>query len=76
MIRNIAFIIIYFAAIWPSINMEGFYEGQFGKSYQSDAFKWNMGDPNYYLETRLYGNPFYNSDFYIKFYSDKNYYLH
>ena len=74
MIRNIAFIIIYFAAIWPSINMEGFYEGQFGKSYQSDAFKWNMWDPNYYLETRLYGNPVYNSDFYIKFYSDKNYY--
>ena len=56
-----------------SINMEGFYEGQFGKTYESDAFEWNMWDPNFYLETRLYGNPIDNSDFYIKFYADKDY---
>ena len=56
-----------------SINMEGIYEGQFGKTYESDAFEWNMWDPNFYLETRLYGNPIKNSDFYIKFYPDKDY---
>ena len=53
--------------------MEGIYEGQFGKTYESDAFEWNMWDPNYYLETRLYGNPINNSDFYIKLYTDKDY---
>ena len=53
--------------------MEGFYEGQFGKTYESDSFEWNMWDPNFYLETRLYGNPIKNSDFYIKFYPDKDY---
>ena len=57
----------------PSISMEGIYEGQFGKTYESDAFEWNMWDPNYCLETRLYGNPIHNSDFYIKFYADKDY---
>ena len=34
-----------------SINMEGFYEGQFGRGYESDFFDWNIWDPNYYLET-------------------------
>jgi len=56
-----------------SINMEGFYESQFGKTYESDAFEWNMWDPNFYLETRLYGSPIENSDYYIKFYADKDY---
>ena len=56
-----------------SINMEGIYESQFGKIYESDTFKWNMWDPNYYLETRLYGNPINNSAFFIKFNTDKDY---
>ena len=69
-------ILIYFLLFsvgLPSISMEGIYESQFGKTYESDAFEWNMWDPNYYLETRLYGNPIHNSDFYIKFYADKDY---
>ena len=58
---------------WSSIYMEGFHESQFGKGYESDTFKWNMWDPNFYLETRLYGSPIQNSDFYIKFYANKDY---
>ena len=45
--------------------MEGIYEGQFGKTYESDAFKWNMWDPNLHLETRLYGSPIKNSNYYL-----------
>ena len=51
---------LLFSVGMPSISMEGIYEGQFGKTYESDAFEWNMWDPNYYLETRLYGNPIRN----------------
>jgi hypothetical protein len=65
--------LLLFSVGLPSISMEGIYEGQFGKTYESDAFEWNMWDTNYYLETRLYGNPIHNSDFYIKFYADKDY---
>ena len=71
--KNIMLSFFLFSAIWCTINMEGFYEGQFGKTYESDAFEWNMWDPNFYLETRLYGNPINNSDFYIKFYANKDY---
>jgi len=53
--------------------MEGFYEGQYGRSYESDVFDWNIWEPNLYLETRLYGEPVKNSNLYIKFYSDKDY---
>ena len=67
------YISIGFSLAWSSIWMEGFYEGQFGKNYESDFFEWNMWDPNYYLETRLYGSPIKGSDFYIKFYADKDY---
>ena len=53
---------LQFSFLLPSINMEGFYVGQFGKTYESDSFEWNMWDPNFYLETRLYGSPIENSD--------------
>ena len=69
-------ILLYFLQISIGIcdiNMEGIYESQFGKTYESDTFEWNMWDPNFYLETRIYGNPINNSDFYIKFYADKDY---
>ena len=66
-------LLLLFSVELFAINMEGIYEGQFGKTYESDAFKWNMWDPNFYLETRLYGNPVQNSEFYIKFYADKDY---
>ncbi len=56
-----------------AINMEGYFESQFGKTYESDAFEWNMWDPNFYVETRLFGNPVSNSDFYLKFYAEKDY---
>ena len=47
--------------------MQGFHESQFGKTYESDSFKWNMWDPNFYFETRLYASPIENSNLYIKF---------
>ena len=71
--RIILLFFLQSSVVLCSINMEGFYEGQFGKTYESDSFEWNMWDPNFYLETRLYGNPIKNSDFYIKFYPDKDY---
>ena len=52
--------------------MQGFHESQFGKSYESESFKWNMWDPNFYFETRLYASPIENSNLYIKFYPDKD----
>ena len=64
--------LLFSVGLFP-LNMEGIYESQFGKTYESDSFEWNMWDPNYYLEMRMYGNPIYNSDFYIKFYADKDY---
>jgi len=71
---KLAFILILLnTGILHGINMEGFYEGQFGKSYESDIFKWNMWDPNFYLETRFFGSPAYDSDYYIKFYTYKDY---
>ena len=59
--------------LFCSMRMEGFYEGQFGRAYESDAFSWNIWSPNLYFENRLYGNPTNNSDYYIKFYSSKDY---
>ena len=59
--------------LFCSMNMEGFYEGQYGRSYESDVFDWNIWEPNLYLETRLYGEPVNHSNFYIKFYTDKDY---
>ena len=61
--RNL--IIIMLIHVVFAINMEGIYESQLGKEYESDAFKWNMWDPNFYLETRFYGNPINNSSFYF-----------
>ena len=66
-------VLLNLSFILPSVNMEGFYEGQFGRAQESDIFEWNVWDPNLYLETRLYGNPFKNSDYYIKFYADKDF---
>ena len=65
--------ILLFSVKLFAIDMEGIYESQFGKTYESDAFEWNIWDPNFYLETRLYGNPISNSNYYIKLYTDKDY---
>ena len=70
---NIMISLLYLSFLFPSINMEGFYEGQFGRGYESDIFEWNIWDPNLYLETRLHGSPVKNSDYYIKFYADKDF---
>jgi len=53
------------------VKLEGYFEGQFGKTYDSESFKWNMWDPNYYLETRLTATPIANTEAYLKFYADK-----
>ena len=67
--------IIFFQSIGIlfSMNIHGFYEGQFGRAYESDAFEWNIWDPNFYLETRINGSPNPNSNYYIKFYPYKDY---
>jgi len=70
---RLLYIFIALSFVWSSIWMEGFYEGQFGKKYESDFFEWNMWNPNYYLETRLNGSPIEGSDFYVKFYADRDY---
>ncbi|RKX70394.1 hypothetical protein DRP43_03380, partial [candidate division TA06 bacterium] len=44
------------------VKLEGYFEGQFGKTYDSESFKWNMWDPNYYLETRLTATPIANTE--------------
>ena len=53
--------------------MEGVYESQMGKTKESDSFEWNMWDPNFYLETRFYGNSINNSTFYFKLNADQDY---
>ena len=63
---------IFISYVVANMHMEGFYEGQFGRTYESDEFTWNMWDPNYYLETRLYGNPIKDANYYIKFYANKD----
>jgi len=63
---------LFLNLLFSQIKMEGFFEGQLGKNYESDFFKWNTWDPNFYLETRFYGSPVANSNFYFKFYSDKD----
>ena len=67
--------IIFFQSIGIlfSMNIHGFYEGQFGRAYESDAFEWNIWDPNFYLATRINGSPNPNSNYYIKFYPYKDY---
>ena len=56
-----------------SMNFEGFYESQIGRTQESDSFDWNIWDPNFYLETRMFGNPNNNTSYYIKFYPYKDY---
>lgn len=72
--RKLFILSVLSSILFCSIKMEGFYEGQYGRSYESDVFEWNIWEPNLYLETRLYGEPVNNSHFYIKFYTDKDYY--
>ena len=69
----VCIIFFHFISVLFSMNINGFYEGQFGRSYESDAFKWNIWDPNFYLETRINGSPNQNSNYYIKFYPYKDY---
>jgi len=71
--RKVILLYLLFLMKLFAINMDGIYESQFGKTYESDAFKWNMWDPNFYLETRLHGNPVDKANFYLKFYADKDY---
>jgi len=55
-----------------NLRIEGYFDAQFGRNLENDEFEWNMWDPNIYLETKLFGNPFPNSDIYFKFNSDKD----
>ncbi len=73
----IIFILLIQLAVFAQVRMEGFYDLNFGKSYNSGDFKYNFWDPNYYFETRFYANPIHNSSLFFKFYSDRdnnNYY--
>jgi len=63
---------LFLGQLYSQVKLEGYFEGQFGRTYTSDSFKWNMWDPNFYLETRVSGSPVTNTNFYFKFYSDKD----
>ena len=64
--------LLQFMNLFSQVRMEGFFQGEFGKTNESDQFEWNMWDPNYFLETRFYANPIANSNLFFKFYSDKD----
>ncbi len=77
--KKIIFLLIFAfsLSVFAQVKMEGFYELDFGKSYENSDFKYNFWDPNYYFETKLFANPVNNSSLFLKFYSDKdnnNYY--
>ena len=74
MIKKILIIkIINLSCLLYSMNIEGFYESQIGRTQESDSFDWNIWDSNFYLETRMFGNPNNNTSYYIKFYPYKDY---
>ena len=68
----ICIFILFISQLNAQIKLEGYFETQFGRTYTSDSFRWNMWDPNFYLESRISGSPVANTDFYFKFYSDKD----
>ena len=53
------------------IRLEGYLEGQFGSKYESEGFHWNMWDPDYKVEMRLWASPIANSEMYVKLYANK-----
>ncbi|RLG28663.1 hypothetical protein DRO03_09350, partial [Methanosarcinales archaeon] len=68
---------ILITSAYAQVKMEGFYEFNLGKSYSSEDFKWNLSDPNYYMETKFMANPIKDTSLFLKFYADKdndNYY--
>ena len=74
MIKKILIIkLINLSCLLHSMNIEGFYESQIGRTQESDSFDWNIWDSNFYLETRMFGNPNNNTSYYIKFYPYKDY---
>ncbi len=73
--RTIALILILLVAALLKagpIKMEGYLEGQFGRTYDSDEYKWNMWDPNYYIETRFFSSPLKNAEMFFKIYADND----
>ncbi len=54
------------------IKMEGYLEGQFGRTYDSEEYKWNMWDPNYYIETKFFSSPIRNAEVFFKIYADND----
>jgi len=54
-----------------SINLKGYIEAQFGTKYDTDSFHWNMWDPDYKTELRLWTSPISNSEAFVKLYADK-----
>jgi len=49
------------------VRLEGNIEGQFGYTKNNDKFNWNMWDPNYWIEGRVYANPAPRTEAYAKF---------
>ena len=73
--RTIALILILLGAALLKagpIKMEGYLEGQFGRTYDSEEYKWNMWDPNYYIETRFFSSPIRNAEVFFKIYADND----
>lgn len=50
--------------------MEGYLEGQFWRTFNSENFEWDMPTPKLLVETRFYGSPVANTNYYFKFYAE------
>ena len=75
--KNFVFLSLLLTLLFYSLSagqmqMQGYFNAEFGKNLENDQFEWNMWDPNIYLETKLFGQPLPNSDIYLKFYNDKD----
>ena len=57
-----------------NINMEGYLEGQFWRTFNSENFEWDMPTPKFLVETRFHGSPIANTNYYFKFYAESDYY--
>lgn len=73
--KRIIFVLLLLLVISVSVNaqvrLEGYLESVFGTKYETDSFHWNLWDPDFKVELRLYANPIANSEAYVKFYADK-----
>ena len=67
----VTFLVVCSFSLHAQIRLEGYFESVFGTKYESDSFNWNVWDPDFKVEFRLFAHPIANSEAYVKFYGDK-----